>query len=294
MRVFIETETNMISVERLNYYVDNVPSEEQTTLSVAGGEGTLPTPEEWPGQGSIVFEGFTMSYRPKLPLVLKGVDLNIRGQEKVGVCGRTGAGKSSLIVAMLRICEGTSGCIKIDNCDIRTVPLKTLRSKITLIPQEPFLFSSNIRQNLDPFDEHSDAEIWSVLESVSLAGQVRAFEGQLSHSLTENGSNLSQGTRQLICMGRALLRRSKIIIMDEATASVDTSTDNAIQQMIIKNFKYATVITIAHRLNTIMASDRVAVMDAGVVTEFDSPAVLLQNETGHFTSLVNQMNEDHE
>jgi len=302
----------MIAVERLNHYVINVPAEQSTTIDMPeeqlstvvepgasnstelvelGAAGSKRTPA-WPVEGTVSFENFVMSYRPGLPTVLRGITLHIRGQEKVGVCGRTGAGKSSLIVALLRICEGSSGRILIDGLDIRGVPLRKLRSHITLIPQEPFLFSTDIRRNLDPFDEHSDEEVWDVLKAVSLESQVREFEGQLQHKLTDNGGNLSQGTRQLICMGRALLRHSKIIIMDEATASVDSSTDNAIQRMIVSNFSYATVLTIAHRINTIMNSDRVAVLDQGVVVEYDSPTALLQKGDGHFASLVSQMNAD--
>lgn len=192
---------------------------------------------------------------------MKGLDLNIYPGEKVGIVGRTGAGKSSLVTAILRLVELESGAIYIDDVDCSKIGLNALRSKVSVIPQDPVLFSGTIRTNIDPFYKHTDDQIWDVLDRCCLK---EAF-GSLDDKIEEAGGNLSVGQRQLVCISRSLLNRCNIIIMDEATASVDVETDSVIQRNIRLNFSHATVLTIAHRLNTIMDSDKVLVMDDGRV-----------------------------
>lgn len=233
-----------------------------------------------------------MRYRPGLPLVLKGLSFAVRENEKVGIVGRTGSGKSSLIVALYRLVEGTSGTILIDGVDIATLGLEQLRGAMSMIPQDPFLFSGTIRQNIDPFDDvEDDQKIWEALEMVGLRGVVAETEQGLGSEVSDNGSNFSQGQRQLFCMARALLKNSKILMLDEATASIDLETDAAIQKTIRTAFKDCTVLTIAHRLDTIMDSDRILVMDGGHVAEFDVPKVLLDDEDGILNALVNSTGE---
>lgn len=220
-----------------------------------------------------------------MDLVLKGVSLKIQTKEKIGVVGRTGAGKSSLMLALYRMVEATEGSILIDGIDISTVDLAELRSKLSIIPQDPTLFNGTVRSNLDPFSLHSDAEMWTILESIKMKETVQSFSGKLEAKITEGGENLSVGQRQLMCLGRALLKKAKVLILDEATAAVDFETDSLIQKTIRQGFNESTVLTIAHRINTIMDYDRVLVLDHGLVAEFDSPSALLQNPKGIFYSL---------
>jgi len=184
--------------------------------------------------------------------------------------------------------EAAEGSILIDGEDISKIGLDDLRSRLSIIPQEPVLFKGSIRSNLDPFNQHSDQELWAVLESVHLRGYITSTEAKLEHPLTEGGENLSVGQRQLLCLGRALLKKSRILVMDEATAAVDYETDALIQHTIRKKFANCTVLTIAHRLHTVMDSDKVLVMDAGTMVEFDHPHILLQNETGFLYGMVQQ------
>eukprot|EP00708_Paratrimastix_pyriformis_P001688 GAFH01000298.1.p1 GENE.GAFH01000298.1~~GAFH01000298.1.p1 ORF type:complete len:336 (+),score=105.20 GAFH01000298.1:223-1230(+) len=283
----VQMESLMTSVERIQQYSENVPQEEH--------EGELP-PAEWPQEGAIQFEDVSFRYRPKLPLVLRGVDFTIRGCEKVGVVGRTGAGKSSLLVVLFRLVElaqgGTGGGrILLDGRDIAKVQLNQLRQHIAIIPQDPVLFSGTLRYNLDLAMAHTDAEIWAALGKVYLKDFVAASKDKLDMLITEGGTNLSVGQRQLLCLGRALLHTSKVVVMDEATANVDSETDNAIQRTIRECFVDRTVIIIAHRINTVMGCDRVMVMDAGKVAEFDSPQILLSNPGSSFSKLVSSLNQ---
>jgi len=206
-------------------------------------------------------------------------------KKKIGIVGRTGAGKSSLMQALFRFSEPASGTIIIDGIDITKIGLKDLRSKLSLIPQDPTLFIGSVRYNLDPFDEHEDNQIWDALRMVKLDKVISELPGKLDELIAERGSNFSVGQRQMICMARALLRNTKILLMDEATASVDLKTDTLIQKMVRKNFKDVTVLTIAHRLNTIMDSSRVLVLDKGKVAEYDQPKNLLE-QNGIFTGMV--------
>ncbi len=204
----------------------------------------------------------------------------------MGVVGRTGAGKSSLTLALFRIIEAVEGSIYIDDIEISKLGLYDLRSRLTIIPQDPVLFTGTLRLNLDPFEKHSDQEIWQSLELAHLKAFVSSLEAGLSHQVSEGGDNLSVGQKQLICLARALLRKSKIIVLDEATAAVDIETDELIQTTIRKEFKDCTIVTIAHRLNTILDYDRVLVMDRGQVAEYDSPEAFLKNTNSIFYSMA--------
>ncbi|CAH2099896.1 unnamed protein product [Euphydryas editha] len=205
-------------------------------------------------------------------------------QIQVGVVGRTGAGKSSLISALFRLAP-IDGHVYIDDVDTGEIALKDLRSKISIIPQEPVLFSASLRYNLDPFDKYSDAEIWKALEQVELKQSVTS----LSAEVEAGGANFSAGQRQLLCLARAALARNRLLVLDEATANVDPNTDALIQKSIRKYFADCTVLTVAHRLHTVADSDRVVVMEAGQIVECGHPHDLLQNENGYFAKMVNQL-----
>ncbi|XP_028278726.1 ATP-binding cassette sub-family C member 2 isoform X2 [Parambassis ranga] len=277
VRMTSELETNIVAVERVSEYseLDN----EATWVT-----DTRP-PEKWPEAGRVQFENYKVRYRPGLDLVLHGITCDIDSTEKIGIVGRTGAGKSSLTNCMFRIIEAAEGRIIIDDVDISSIGLHDLRNRITIIPQDPVLFSGTLRMNLDPFDKFSDEEIWRVLELSHLKGYVSGLQEGLQHEVAEGGENLSVGQRQLLCLARALLRKSRILILDEATAAVDLETDNLIQNTIRKEFSHCTVLTIAHRLNTIMDSSRVMVLHDGKIVEFDSPNNLLEKR-GHFCAMA--------
>ncbi|PRP77744.1 putative multidrug resistance protein [Planoprotostelium fungivorum] len=274
------TETEMVSVERIEGY-SRIESEETI---VDGGQRP---PHDWPSEGVIRFEDVNLRYRPGLDLVLKGINVNIRSREKIGVVGRTGAGKSSLMLALYRFVELDSGRIIIDGLDIAKTNIVELRKRLSIIPQDPTLFTGTIRSNLDPFEEYSDASIWSSLHSVQLHDDVNAMDEKLSALVVEGGENFSVGQRQLLCLARAILRKPKILIMDEATAAVDYETDSKIQKTIRSEFKDTTVLTIAHRIHTISDYDRILVLDSGTVAELDTPQSLLSNKNSIFSSLSN-------
>ena len=273
-----QTELNAIAVERIEDYISNAKPETPMVTDVH-------PPENWPSEGHIEMKGVKLRYRDG-PLVLKGVDLVIQPHEKVGIVGRTGAGKSSLMIALFRITEPCDGSIFIDDIDIATLGLRDVRKALCIIPQDPVLFSASVRFNLDPFNESSDEAIWSVLEQSGLKKTVSEMDGGLEAMVEEGGANFSIGERQLICMARALLRKPKILIMDEATASMDNETDSFLQEMIRKQFAHCSRLTVAHRLNTIMDSDRICVMEHGRVVEYDTPQALLSNPSGVFRGMV--------
>ncbi|XP_077634923.1 ATP-binding cassette sub-family C member 2 isoform X2 [Crocuta crocuta] len=269
VRMTSEIETNIVAVERINEYI-KVENEAPWVTDKR-------PPPGWPSKGEIRFNNYQVRYRPELDLVLNGITCDIRSTEKIGVVGRTGAGKSSLTNALFRILEAAGGQIIIDGVNIASIGLHDLREKLTIIPQDPILFSGSLRMNLDPFNNHSDEEIWKALELAHLKSFVAGLQLGLSHQVTEAGDNLSIGQRQLLCLARALLRKSKILIMDEATAAVDIETDHLIQMTIQKEFSHCTTITIAHRLHTVMDSDRIMVLDKGKIVEYGTPDELLTN-----------------
>jgi ATP-binding cassette, subfamily C (CFTR/MRP), member 1 len=279
-----ELETKMNAVERVVEYLDKpLESDHETAPKVLAA---LPT--AWPQKGKLEVTGLNMRYRPGLPLVLKDLTFTAMAGEKLGVCGRTGSGKSSLFVALFRVVEPASGTIAIDGVDASTLGLHLLRSKMAMIPQDPFMFAGTIRTNLDPFDEHPEVALWEVLAKVGLRSMVEDAAKKMDMEVVDNGANFSLGQRQLLCMGRALLRNSRVLMMDEATASVDMDSDALIQRTVREAFADCTVLTIAHRLNTIMDSDKVAFLDNGTMAEFGDPADLLKDKNGLFTKLVEQ------
>ncbi|XP_023329650.1 multidrug resistance-associated protein 1 [Eurytemora carolleeae] len=278
IRMMCSLETNSICLERIFEYTEK-PQEDAWDTP----DDTSIDPE-WPQQGKIEFCDVSVQYREGLPSVIKNLSLTIRGGERIGVCGRTGAGKSTLSLLLFRMMEHTQGKILIDGVDISKLGLQNLRSKLTIIPQDPVLFSSTLRFNLDPVGQHSDTELIRVL---NLAG-LQEFSSQLDQEVQEKGENYSVGQRQLLCLARALLRNSKLLLLDEATAAVDVQTDDIVQQTIRKQFQGCTVLTIAHRLNTIMDSDRVMVLDKGELMELDSPGKLLDQSSSMFFSLAKQ------
>ncbi|XP_068578796.1 ATP-binding cassette sub-family C member 2 [Cebidichthys violaceus] len=277
VRMTSELETNIVAVERVNEY-SKLENEAKWVTD------TRP-PEKWPQAGRLQFDNYKVRYRPGLDLVLHGITCDIDSTEKIGIVGRTGAGKSSLTNCLFRIIEAADGHILIDDVDVSTIGLHDLRNRLTIIPQDPVLFSGTLRMNLDPFDKFSDEAIWRVLELSHLKDYVAGLPEGLQHEVAEGGENLSVGQRQLLCLARALLRKSRILILDEATAAVDLETDDLIQNTIRKEFSHCTVLTIAHRLHSIMDSSRVMVLDAGKIVEFDSPSNLLQKH-GHFYAMA--------
>ncbi|XP_074647217.1 multidrug resistance-associated protein 1-like isoform X2 [Tubulanus polymorphus] len=279
VRQTCDMETYIISVERIQEYTEVEPEADWYN------DETRPSPE-WPQHGKVEFQDYCTRYRKGLDLVLKGIDVTIKPGEKVGIVGRTGAGKSSLTLALFRLIESASGYIVIDDVEISSLGLHDLRRCLTIIPQDPVLFSGTLRMNLDPFDEHSDDQLWKCLELGHLKGFVQNEPEGFQYECSEGGENLSVGQRQLLCLARALLRKTKILVLDEATAAVDLETDDLIQNTIRTAFADCTVITIAHRLKTILDYDRVMVLDRGIVEEYDSPANLMDNSSSIFYGMA--------
>ena len=293
MRQNAEVANQMMSVERVLEYTQIVP---EPNLRDRGKfakkiEKQLPlpanAPKNWPTDGMIRFRNVYMKYVEDDPPVLKGLNLVINPGEKIGIVGRTGAGKSSLISALFRLAK-IEGVIEIDGIDTGSICLEDLRRNISIIPQDPVLFSGTLRRNLDPFNEFTDKALWEVLDEVELKDAVITAGTGLESRVLDRGSNYSVGQRQLVCLARAILRNNKILMLDEATANVDPQTDALIQHTIRKKFAKCTVLTIAHRLNTIMDSNKVLVMDKGRMAEYDHPHILLQNNYSQFKSLVKE------
>uniref|UniRef100_A0A3P9B283 Multidrug resistance-associated protein 4 n=1 Tax=Maylandia zebra TaxID=106582 RepID=A0A3P9B283_9CICH len=279
VRQSAEIENMMTSVERVVEYAE--------LESEASWETDKQPPSDWPKAGCITFDRVNFSYSASEPLVLKNLSLVFKSREKVGIVGRTGAGKSSLISALFRLAE-PEGRITIDGFLTSEIGLHTLRQKMSIIPQDPVLFTGTMRKNLDPFKQHTDEDLWNALQEVQMKAMVDELPSKLEMVLTESGSNFSVGQRQLVCLARAILRKTRILIIDEATANVDPRTDGLIQQTIRDKFQECTVLTIAHRLNTIIDCDRILVLDAGMIQEYDEPYVLLQNQDGLFYQMVQQ------
>ncbi|KAG0052602.1 hypothetical protein BGZ83_002372 [Gryganskiella cystojenkinii] len=311
LRLYCRLVGSLVSVERVHEYsIKNTEAPLETGVEV---------PESWPQHGQISFRNYSARYREGLDLVLQNVSFEVAPGAKVGVVGRTGAGKSSLTLALFRIIEAADsywartsdnssssisaldvvnnkdgGMILIDGIDISTLGLQDLRKHLSIIPQDPTLFAGTIRQNLDPFDELPDHELWTALERAHLKEHISSLEGGLSFEVSQGGENFSVGQRSLICLARALLRKTKILILDEATAAVDVETDELIQKTIRKEFKDRTILTIAHRIKTVMDSDKILVMEKGQVQEYDSPQVLLKRkEQSLFYQLADQAGEAH-
>nr|XP_045722869.1 ATP-binding cassette sub-family C member 10 isoform X2 [Mirounga angustirostris] len=274
---FTQTETMLVSVERLEEYSCDLPQEPQGQLPRLG--------VGWLTQGSVEFQNVVLVYRPGLPNALDGVTFRVQPGEKLGIVGRTGSGKSSLLLVLFRLLEPSSGRVLLDGVDTSQLELSELRSQLAVIPQEPFLFSGTVRENLDPQGLHEDGALWQALEQCHLSDVIMSMGG-LDGELSEGGRSLSLGQRQLLCLARALLTDAKILCIDEATASVDQKTDQLLQQTVCKRFANKTVLTIAHRLNTILNSDRVLVLQAGRVVELDSPAALRSQPHSLFQQLL--------
>jgi ATP-binding cassette subfamily C (CFTR/MRP) protein 1 len=300
VRQTVEVETNIVSVERVLEYAA-LPSEAPEVLSKNR------PPISWPSQGAVTFNNYSTRYRPGLDLVLKNINLQIKPNEKIGVVGRTGAGKSSLTLALFRIIEPTEGNVSIDSLNTSTIGLLDLRRRLAIIPQDAALFEGTVRDNLDPGHVHDDTELWSALEHARLKDHVASMQGKLDAQIHEGGSNLSAGQRQLVSLARALLAPSNILVLDEATvssstvviavmptnvgqAAVDIETDAMLQTTLRSSmFKNKTIITIAHRINTILDCDRIIVLDRGTVAEFETPAELVKRK-GLFYELVKEAN----
>uniref|UniRef100_A0A8C7DPB0 Cystic fibrosis transmembrane conductance regulator n=1 Tax=Oncorhynchus kisutch TaxID=8019 RepID=A0A8C7DPB0_ONCKI len=279
VRQSAEVENMMTSVERVVEYTE--------LESEAPWETQKRPPPEWPSQGLITFDRVSFSYSSDGPVVLKDMKAMFRPKEKVGIVGRTGAGKSSLVSALFRLAE-PEGRIYIDGVLTSEIGLHDLRQKMSIIPQDPVLFTGTMRKNLDPFSQHTDEDLWNALQEVQLKSVVEELPNKMETVLAESGSNFSVGQRQLVCLARAVLRKNRILIIDEATANVDPRTDELIQKTIRDKFRECTVLTIAHRLNTIIDSDRILVLDAGQIHAYDEPHTLLQNHDGIFFKMVQQ------
>ncbi|PGH12895.1 hypothetical protein AJ79_03995 [Helicocarpus griseus UAMH5409] len=299
IRCLADVENSMNATERVHHYGTELDEEAPLHL--------IELDSQWPQTGSISFSNVQMRYREGLPLVLQGLSMDIRGGERIGIVGRTGAGKSSIMSALFRVTELTSGNIKIDGVDISTVGLHDLRSRLAIIPQDPALFRGTIRSNLDPFNEHTDLELWSALRKADLVGQETPSDSSTDQTnpsptagkqpqqrihldtvVDEEGLNFSLGQRQLMALARALVRDSRIIVCDEATSSVDFETDRKIQKTMAQGFKGKTLLCIAHRLRTIINYDRICVMDQGRIAELDEPLKLWEKKDGVFRGMCDR------
>lgn len=283
VRLSTETENSFNAVERVEHY-GNMKAE----ASWEDGDHK-PSSPDWPKEGAVSLRNLEMKYRDDGETILKGLTLDIKAGEKIGVVGRTGAGKSTLFQALFRIAEASGGSVLFDGEDISRYGLHTARKAVSIIPQEPTLFSGTVLSNLDPFNEYKDdAPLIEALKKAQLGKAVLGHPLKLRMPVTEGGENFSVGQRQLLCLARALLRKTRILVVDEATANVDMETDALIQQTIRANFSDRTTLTIAHRLNSIIDSDRVLVLDHGKILELDTPQALLSNPASEFSSMVRE------
>lgn len=270
IRLGVEAETRFTSVERIQMYIQTLKPEKDV-MTTSG-----PNLKDWPTKGRISFRDVTMRYRPGLPLALKDISFDISPKERIGIVGRTGAGKSSITSVLFRLVDIDSGSVHIDGVDIFSIPLHELRSRISIIPQDPILFKGSIRKNLDPSGEYGIQELMHVLECVHLKQKINNLKNGINNVVNESGTNFSSGERQLICMARALLRKSKVLVLDEPTSHLDGETQTLIHNTIKTAFNDCTVITIAHRLQTIIDCDRVIVMSDGKVCLFTNQRIDLR------------------
>jgi ABC-type multidrug transport system fused ATPase/permease subunit len=267
----------LVGVERI-YQYKKIESE--------NWKGTRDVPENWPSEPKIVFNNVCLKYQEEFPNVLDGITFEIKAGEKIGIIGRTGSGKSSIFTALLRAFELNNGNILINDVNTRDLDLKKLREKISIIPQDPFLFCGTLRDNLDPYKNRSDSELWNALEKCRLHEKIRNLDKGLEYEVESQGRNFSNGEKQLICLARAILAQTNILCIDEATASVDFETDRYIQETIRTEFKSTTVLTIAHRLNTIFDYDKVLVLQNAKIAEFDTIYNLMNDKETIFYALI--------
>lgn len=256
IRQTAELESQLTSIERIFEY-----SHLEEEPMIDSKPETKPS-DDWPTKGFVKFKDVSLKYNRQGSYILRNINFTVIPEEKIGIVGRTGAGKSSLINALFRLAY-IEGEILIDGVFTETIALHDFRSKISIIPQEPFLFTGSLRRNLDPFDQYSDAELWQALQDVELKETISEMAAGLNTKVSDEGSNFSIGQKQLLCLARAIVKNNRIMILDEATANIDPYTDSLIQKTVRTKFINCTVFTIAHRLNTIMDSDRIFVMDAG-------------------------------
>jgi len=282
INTFTQLEIEMNSIERVKHYSEIEVESAYTATDI------VTAPRGWPTAGRIEFNRICARYRPELPLVIENVTFTVQSNEKVGVVGRTGSGKSTLMNLLFRIVELDSGSISIDGVDIAKLGLKQLRSAISMLPQDPTLFTGTIRENIDPFEQYSDSQLWDALEKAQMKEALSQLPEKLDTPVGEGGDAFSVGERQLLCLARSILAEAKLLIMDECTASVDVQTDAKIQEMIRVAFKECTVFTIAHRLDTIIDYDKIVVLDYGHLKEHGSGAELIDMEDGIFASLVKE------
>ncbi|KMQ91166.1 putative multidrug resistance-associated, lethal 03659-like isoform x5 protein, partial [Lasius niger] len=280
IRQTAELESQMTSIERIHEYSH---LEEEPMID---SKPETKLPDNWPTKGHVEFKNVNLKYSHQGDYILRDISFTVLPKEKIGIVGRTGAGKSSLINALFRL-ACVEGEIRIDDVSTSAIAMHDFRSKISIIPQEPFLFTDSLRRNLDPFDQYSDAMLWQALQDVELKEIISEMAAGLNTKISEGGSNFSVGQRQLFCLARAIIKNNQIMVLDEATANIDPYTDSLIQQTVRTKFINCTVFTIAHRLNTIMDSDRIFVIDAGRLVECDHPYILLQRK-GYFYKMVQQ------
>ncbi|XP_051808767.1 ATP-binding cassette sub-family C member 8 isoform X3 [Acanthochromis polyacanthus] len=286
VRNLADMEVQLGSVKRINGLLKTEPENYEGLLSECSDAAVSQVPDGWPREGEIKIQNLSVRYDTTLKPVLKNVNAHVSPGQKVGICGRTGSGKSSFSLAFFRMVDMFEGRIVIDNIDISKLPLQTLRSRLSIILQDPILFSGTIRFNLDPEVKATDEMLWEALEIAQLKPVVKSLPGGLDATVTEGGENFSQGQRQLFCLARAFVRKSSILIMDEATASIDMATESILQKVVMTAFADRTVVTIAHRVHTILNADLVIVMKRGIILEYDRPQALLDKEDSVFASFV--------
>jgi ABC-type multidrug transport system fused ATPase/permease subunit len=276
-------ENDMISMERCIKYTQII---QEAPSHVPEIDDNLIN-QNWPQNGEIEFKNYSVKYRPDTEIVLKKISFKINPGEKVGICGRTGSGKSTICLCLFRILEPLEGTIYFDGIDITTVGLDLLRKNITIIPQDPCLLEGTLKYNIDPFNKYSDEEIIQILKNIGFE-YTETDDIIMNKKIEQNGANLSVGQKQLICIARAILRKTKIVVMDEATASIDMNTEKIIQKALNLILENSTVITVAHRIKTIIDYDKIIVLDNGEIKEFDTPSNLLKNEKSFFYELFNK------